>query len=375
MEPILSDCVKISKLEIWPKIEGFDGSFCRRRCRSTWYSPTWGESSDDSRFSSSYIRQATSSISWTCEFLPEIRIKGSWYSSSTHWCTTRSTETFNQAWTDERASVFARVKEVLADTAMLNHPASHLPTSLMVDASDSAVGGVLQQLSDGVWKPIAFFSHSLHTSLYGTSDTYSKYVLSPCIRITSLWHNALRSKPDWHSPREIRHLDYISQFTSDIRHVIGIENPVADALSRLHVDALHTSSLVNFHQLAVDLEDNDEWPEVQYSHSLTFKCVPLPTNNGHIWCDTSTGNERPFVPKKHRRTDLNAILVCHTLASSLHGSWLDQALYGLTCTVQNKWWCCGGCGSTYPNISMAHLTPMSSITKTNCLILQYELSQ
>ena len=102
-------------------------------------------------------------------------------------------------------------------------------------------------------------------------------------------------------------MDYISQFTSDTRHVKGIYNHVADALSRLHVDALHTSSLVDFHQLVVDLEDNDEWPEVQHSPSLTFKCVPLPTNNGHIWCDTSTGHERPFVPKKHRRTDFNAL--------------------------------------------------------------------
>ena len=31
VEPILSDCVKILKLKIWPKINGFDGSFCRRQ--------------------------------------------------------------------------------------------------------------------------------------------------------------------------------------------------------------------------------------------------------------------------------------------------------------------------------------------------------
>ena len=47
----------------------------------------------------------------------------------------RSTKPIN--WTDERASAFARVKEVLADTAMLIHPASHLPTSLMVDNNNN----------------------------------------------------------------------------------------------------------------------------------------------------------------------------------------------------------------------------------------------
>ena len=37
-------------------------------------------------------------------------------------------------WTDERAAAFTHVKEALADAAMLVHPSSHLPTSLMVDA-------------------------------------------------------------------------------------------------------------------------------------------------------------------------------------------------------------------------------------------------
>lgn len=55
-----------------------------------------------------------------------------------------------------------------------------------------------------------------------------------------LFTYTLRSNPDRHSPREIRQLDYISQFTSDIQHVHGVDNTVADALSRLHVEALHT---------------------------------------------------------------------------------------------------------------------------------------
>ena len=41
---------------------------------------------------------------------------------------------------------------------MLVHPGHEAPTSLTVDASDVAV---LEQLIDGVWKPLAFFSHQL----------------------------------------------------------------------------------------------------------------------------------------------------------------------------------------------------------------------
>ncbi len=47
---------------------------------------------------------------------------------------------------------------------------------------------------------------------------------------------------DRHSPRHVRHWDFISQFTSDIRHVQGSANSAADALSRLNVNALHTSA-------------------------------------------------------------------------------------------------------------------------------------
>ena len=50
--------------------------------------------------------------------------------------------------------------------------------------------------------------------------------------------HSLKSKPDRHSPCQVRHLDYISQFTSDIRHVAGAGNPVADALSRLEANAM-----------------------------------------------------------------------------------------------------------------------------------------
>ena len=226
-------------------------------------------------------------------------------------------------WTDERAAAFTCVKEALADAAMLVHPSSHLPTSLMVDASDSAVGGVLQQLSGGVWKPIAFYSQRLKPpetrySTFGRellaaylSVRHFRYLLEG--RVFTLYTDhkpltySLQSKPDRHSPREIRHLDYISQFTSDIQHVKGVDNAVADALSRLHVDAFQTPSVVDFHQLAVEQEDDDDWNEVQQSPSLSFKRVPLPANHGHIWCDVSTGHERPYVPRKHRRTIFHAL--------------------------------------------------------------------
>lgn len=44
--------------------------------------------------------------------------------------------------------------------------------------------------------------------------------------------NALKARGDTYSPREVQHLDWLSQFTSDIRHVKGQENRAANVLSR-----------------------------------------------------------------------------------------------------------------------------------------------
>ncbi len=51
--------------------------------------------------------------------------------------------------------------------------------------------------------------------------------------------DALSSQSDQYMPRQIRHLDYISQFTTDIRHVNGVNNPAADTLPRIGANALH----------------------------------------------------------------------------------------------------------------------------------------
>ena len=58
---------------------------------------------------------------------------------------------------------------------------------------------------------------------------------------------ALLACPDNHSPRQARCLDFISQFTADIRHLPGHTNAAADTLSRMDVDALeHTSHPYTF---------------------------------------------------------------------------------------------------------------------------------
>ena len=56
---------------------------------------------------------------------------------------------------------FEATKEALADATLLHHPVQGAPTVLTTDASDTALGAVLEQKTGGVWKPLAFFSRQL----------------------------------------------------------------------------------------------------------------------------------------------------------------------------------------------------------------------
>jgi len=49
---------------------------------------------------------------------------------------------------------------------------------------------------------------------------------------------AFHQKPEKCTPRQFRHLDFIGQFTTDIRYIAGSENITADALSRETMDSV-----------------------------------------------------------------------------------------------------------------------------------------
>ena len=112
---------------------------------------------------------------------------------------------------------------------------------------------------------------------------------------------ALRARPDKHSPRQARYLDFIAQFTTDIRHLPGQDNAAADTLSRMEVDALEhpADSPWDVHTLAT-AQRQEEAP-TPTSTSLTLQSIPVPTTNITILCDMSTGTPRPYVPPSLRR--------------------------------------------------------------------------
>uniref|UniRef100_A0A1A7XIQ9 ribonuclease H n=2 Tax=Iconisemion striatum TaxID=60296 RepID=A0A1A7XIQ9_9TELE len=67
-------------------------------------------------------------------------------------------------WTPDCVQAFGEAKAALANAALLVHPSTSVPLALTTDASDVAVGAVLEQRVSGIWQPLAFFSHSLRNA-------------------------------------------------------------------------------------------------------------------------------------------------------------------------------------------------------------------
>ncbi len=119
---------------------------------------------------------------------------------------------------------------------------------------------------------------------------------------------ALASQPERHSPRQIHHLDYISQFTSDIQHIKGTANTAADVLSRISTITANSSVTVDFDAIAQAQHEDEELRQLQASpSSLVLQSIPLPTSNVAIVCDVSTGVPRPFIPASFQRTVFDAL--------------------------------------------------------------------
>ena len=160
----------------------------------------------------------------------------------------------------------------------------------MTDASDIAVGAVLQQLIVDQWQPIAYYSHKLSPAECQYS-TYDRELLAVYLAIKHFRHYvegraftvyidhkpltySMNTKSERSSPRQARHLNYISQFTTDIRYTQGINNPVADALSRIELNQVETNPpIIDLEAMAAAQCNCEFLTHNTHTHSL-FKTYP-----------------------------------------------------------------------------------------------------
>lgn len=196
---------------------------------------------------------------------------------------------------------------------LLAHPDCRAKLGLVTDASDLAIGAVLQQHKDGAWQSLAFFSRKLSKAQEKYSP-YDRELLAVYETIKYFRHMvetrhftvftdhkpiifAFHERKKNCSPRQYRHLDFIAQFTTDIRHISGKDNVVTDTLSR--IEELETP--ISLESLAESQATDAELVQLINDSSLRFETRQLPGSQVPLYCDVSTPTPRPFVTKEFRK--------------------------------------------------------------------------
>ena len=87
----------------------------------------------------------------------------------------------------------------------------------------------------------------------------------------------------------------------------GANNPIADALSRIEINAFDQRQAIDFEGMAKAQEGDQELSKLSSSTSLTLSRVPIPASTAKLLCDLSTGVPRPVVPTSFRRAVFDSL--------------------------------------------------------------------
>ena len=231
-------------------------------------------------------------------------------------------------WSDAMTSAFVQTKQRLAAATLLVHPVADAELRVSTDASSRAIAGAIHQVIRGQQQPLGFFSRrtSATESRYSAYDLELLAVYSTILKfrhvlegrrfgiytdqkpLTSAFFKA-RDPVSYHQRQQ---LAFISEFATDILHVPGVENVVADALTRQYDDE-RASAIV--HAVVHNLTDVDlselaaEQPSIkdQQPSSLRLEKIQFAGVDQAVICDTSLGRPRVLVPDARRRRVFEAV--------------------------------------------------------------------
>lgn len=228
-------------------------------------------------------------------------------------------------WKDAQSTAFESSKRALADASRLAFPRSDAPTKLVADASDKAVGAVIMQWQRGTWVPLAYHSRKLQGAQLrwctGDKELYALFSAVKRFRHLlegrpglQLWtdHKPLTyafTSTTERSPRVQRQLAFLSEFSTDIRHISGFDNAVSDCLSRPPIAsvtaAFHCSSselhgesqqCLDLQRLAREQRRCAEVADLASSPTLRVQRRVVEGAPDGLLVDVSTGIDRPLVP-------------------------------------------------------------------------------
>ena len=149
---------------------------------------------------------------------------------------------------------YARAKTLLTTATNLVYPDPNNPLALTCDASKVGVGAVLEELQNGHWVPIGFWSKMLSETqqrrltfrreLYSIWQAIRHFIQEIDGRHITIWTDhrpilgAFNGNTLQHDPIAQHQIQEIGMWTSDVRYLPGKLNTVADILSRPSHDKL-----------------------------------------------------------------------------------------------------------------------------------------
>lgn len=220
-------------------------------------------------------------------------------------------------WTPEAERAFEKAKTDLSNATLLVHPRVDANIRLVTDASDLCMGAVLEQSTGDVWEPLAFFSQKFSpaqtkysaydrelTAIYNAIKHFRHFLEGRAFKVYTDHKPliyAFKQRSDKASPRQLRQLSFIAEFTTEFIHLSGSENLVADSLSR--IDALRLPLEFDLNELAQQQAIDEQLVEIKNSadHPLKLKKIQWGPDNVQIECEFSAEAIRPYVPKSLRQ--------------------------------------------------------------------------
>ena len=149
---------------------------------------------------------------------------------------------------------FRRLRAALISAPVLLLPQRNVPFSVVVDASDQAVGAILQQDIGKGLQPVCYFSKRLSSAEQNYSirdkellaqvlavEHWRVYLAGqPFVLFTDHLSLASLDRQELHSPRLARWTQRLSEFDFTVKYVKG-ESNAADGLSRIPINASSVS--------------------------------------------------------------------------------------------------------------------------------------
>jgi len=283
------------------------------------------------------------------------------------------------SWTELHNISFNTLKQAVSEATELSFPIPNAPLTITADASSAAIGACLHQVVDGESKPLSFFSRKLseRESRYSTFDRELlavfdsikkwKYFVSGSTLTVFTDHKplvgAILNPKDRHSERQERQISFILEHLSDIQHISGKNNVVADTLSRsINTISTHntitdnsinitdtSNTTVNANNNNTNFVDLIEISKEQLNCNediSNYKKFPL--GDQSLLCEVSRPHPRPFIPTVLRTR------IFHSFHSLSHPGWkatcrLIGSRYfwpSLKTDIKNLCSTCGPCQSS-----------------------------